>query len=407
MNSPPLDPKLHNAGVDLSEAHELSSKDQTGAIDATYFHDLVEVVTIDAAERQGAEPGPASAISGKRKRDPSGGDRGLEEHDDQVIGQTKKSKSDPANDDGKPSSDRPAPEDQEASFSPVSSTARLAAAQPGPAIFRVPSGRKSTRPAVAKEFRNLELCPESFHKLQAYAKKYMLDPDHPERKTYVGNRGQTDNAQIRHDLQRCVREFLEAGPGEEFFGPDSIGPTGIEEGSGANSRSFLWPADKELIIQLCSPLLRRMIVNERQRQYAVKTRRGTKTQDDDDKQVGYRSSQQGITLTYWQNTIPSVQLYLVDQTGKRKLCDRLDLDESSGVTWATVQQTIHVQAARLFTDGRSQINTNSAVTFRVLTADGLKDVSDDRTWQRVLQQVTELDWLEGTVKVVVPMSEFA
>ncbi|GAB7345224.1 hypothetical protein MBLNU457_3598t1 [Dothideomycetes sp. NU457] len=403
MNNPPIDPKLQDIGVDLSHAHELVSEDQTDAIEATYFRDLVEVAT-DAAEgnrrsydqtsgqslTEGTAAGPASTGSGKRKHTSSDRGHESEEQHGRANGQTKKRRKHPVNNDAKPASDRPAPEDHESSFSSDPSAARLAAAQPGPAIFRAPSGKKSTRPAVAKEFRNLELCPESFHKMQAYAKKYMLDPEYPERKTYVGNRGQTDNAQIRHDLQKCVREFLEEGPGEEFFGADSADPNGDGERSGGNSRSFSWPADKELIIQLCSPLLRRMIVNERQREYALKTRRGPKTQDDSDKQ----------TMT------PSIQIYLVDQSGKRKLCDRFDLHNSSELSWATIQESIHRQAARLLTDGRSQTNTNSATPFRVLTANGLEDVPDDQTWQRILQQFMEVEWLEGTVKVIVPMRGF-
>lgn len=303
MDNPQIDPKLQDIGIDLSQAHELAPEDPNDAIEATYFPDLVEVAA-DAAdgERQsyeqdfghtlteGNEVNPASTGSRKRKHTTSGGDHALEEQHSRADGPTKKRQKHLPDNNAKPASDRPASEDHESSFSSDHSAPHLAAAQPGPAIFRAPSGKKSTRPAVAKEFRNLELCPESFHKMQAYAKKYMLDPEHPERKTYVGNRGQTDNAQIRHDLQKCVREFLEEGPGEEFFGANSTGPSEVEETPAGHNRSFSWPADKEMIIQLCSPLLRRMIVNERQREYALRTRKGAKTQDDSNKQVGYISS---------------------------------------------------------------------------------------------------------------------
>jgi len=303
MNESPIDPKLQDIGVDLSQAHEFVSGGPNDAIEASYFRDLAEVAT-DTAEGErrsydhsfgqmlpeATELGTASTGSRKRKQTPPGDGGVLEEQCSQAGGQTKKRKKRPVNTDAELASDRPAAQDEGSSFLSDPTAARLAAAQTGSAIFRAPSGKKSTRPAVAKEFRNLELCPESFHKMQAYAKKYMLDPEHPERKTYVGNRGQTDTAQIRHDLQKCVREFLEEGPGEEFFGPGSTAPSGDAEDSGGNSRSFSWPADRELIIQLCSPLLRRMIVNERQREYALKTRREGKTQDDSDKQVGCSSS---------------------------------------------------------------------------------------------------------------------
>jgi len=300
-NDPSIDPSLQSFGEDLSQVQMPVPGNAGEAIETTYLQDLIEAATDVAGDERvdhgcisnqtvAAASGPDSASprSKRRQHNLAEGDRDIEERYDLPSEHNKKRQKRAVGPIADVTSSGLLHQTQDSPLLSTTSAARLAEAQPAPAIFRAPTGRKSTRPAVAKEFRNLELCPETFHKLQAYAKKYMLDPAHPERKTYVGNRGQTDTAQVRHDLQRCVREFLEDGPGDEFFGLDSTGPTG-EEQSGGASRSFSWPVDKDLIIQLCSPLLRRMVVNERQREYALKTRREGKTQDVGDKQVSGES----------------------------------------------------------------------------------------------------------------------
>ena len=147
------------------------------------------------------------------------------------------------------------------------------------ALFRPASelSKKYTRPPMSKLFTSLDLSAEDFLKLQAAAKKYMLDPAHPERRNGVGNRGAADSGQVRLDLAKCVRAFLEEGSGEEFFG---IGPAGPAEGEGGAEgvqRTSVWPTDKDRIVSLCTPLLRRMVTNERQRQYAVENRRTSKS----------------------------------------------------------------------------------------------------------------------------------
>lgn len=58
------------------------------------------------------------------------------------------------------------------------------------------------------------------------------------------------------------------------------------------------------------------------------------------------------------------------------------------------------------TDETNPINVDQFIPFWVLTEKGLKDVPDNETWQRMLQQLMEIDWFEGTVKVVVPRPAF-
>ncbi|KAG0154698.1 hypothetical protein PDIDSM_266 [Penicillium digitatum] len=149
------------------------------------------------------------------------------------------------------------------------SDARAVGIHSAAALFRQPSGNKKyTRPPISKMFSSLEISPENFLHLQAAAKNYMLNDEHPERRDCVGQRGKGDTEMVKLRLWNCVRQFLEAeGNGERFFGEHVV-----NEGMGP--RAYIWPRDQHKIISLVIPLLRRMVTNERQRQYAIETRKG-------------------------------------------------------------------------------------------------------------------------------------
>ncbi|KAA8642279.1 hypothetical protein EYZ11_008880 [Aspergillus tanneri] len=154
------------------------------------------------------------------------------------------------------------------------SDARAVGLHSAAALFRQPSSNKKyTRPPMSKLFASLELSPENFLHLQAAAKAYMLDDKHPERRECVGQRGKGDTEMVKLRLWNCVRHFLEAeGHGERFFGENVV-----NEDMGP--RTYVWPRDQQKIISLVIPLLRRMVTNERQRQYAVETRKGGGTEE--------------------------------------------------------------------------------------------------------------------------------
>ncbi|KAL4927838.1 DUF3431 domain-containing protein [Aspergillus undulatus] len=137
------------------------------------------------------------------------------------------------------------------------------------ALFRQTStNKKYTRPPMSKMFTSLELSPENFLHLQAAAKAYMLDDRHPDRRDCVGQRGKGDTEMVKLRLWNCVRHFLEVeGHGPRFFGEHVVN-------EGMPPRTYVWPRDSQKIISLVIPLLRRMVTNERQRQYAVETRKG-------------------------------------------------------------------------------------------------------------------------------------
>lgn len=89
---------------------------------------------------------------------------------------------------------------------------------------------------MSKIFTSLELTPEEFLYLQAAAKTYMLDANHPERSQSVGTRSRGDTDMIKLKLFECVRCFLEdEGWGERCFG---------EGAPGAENRRLRWPQMK-------------------------------------------------------------------------------------------------------------------------------------------------------------------
>ncbi|OCL13506.1 hypothetical protein AOQ84DRAFT_105993 [Glonium stellatum] len=173
-------------------------------------------------------------------------------------------------------------------FSGSVTDARAAGVHSAAALFRRPSGntaKKYTRPPMSKLFMSLQLSPENFLHLQAQAKTYMLDPEHPERQNCVGNRGKGDTDMVKLRLFNCVRDFLSDGVGERFFGENVEKPgerdaaeaaraLGEGEDVATEGRKWVWPRDGNKIVSLVTPLLRRMVTNERQRMYAIETRKG-------------------------------------------------------------------------------------------------------------------------------------
>ncbi|MCJ1397069.1 hypothetical protein MMC11_000261 [Xylographa trunciseda] len=142
-------------------------------------------------------------------------------------------------------------------------------------LFRSPSStnKKYTRPPMSKLFTSLELSPECFLQLQSAAKNYMLNDVFPDRRETVGQRGRGDSELVKLRLWNCVKDFLEGeGNGQKFFAPDVPGDEGV-------ARTMFWPSHKNNIITAVTPLLRRMVTNERQRQYAVETRKPGSTGD--------------------------------------------------------------------------------------------------------------------------------
>ncbi|POS86365.1 hypothetical protein EPUL_001465 [Erysiphe pulchra] len=146
------------------------------------------------------------------------------------------------------------------------SDSRLAGIHAAAALFRRPSAasKKYTRAPISKIFISLDITAEMFLKLQGAAKIYMLDEKFPERRKAIGAKSRSEKDLNKLKLYSLVKHFLEEeGWGEHCFGCGS---------EGADQRKFKWPDSKNKIIKLVTPLMRRMVTNERQRRYANETR---------------------------------------------------------------------------------------------------------------------------------------
>lgn len=199
------------------------------------------------------------------------------------------------------------PQHQQSGFPTTATDARTVGVHSAAALFRQPSAsggspaKKHTRPPMSKLFASLQLTPENFLRLQAAAKQYMLDETHPERQSCVGSRGKGDTDMVKLRLFNCCRDFLNDGIGDRYFGPDVPAPTEnevLEGGEAVPGRKWVWPRDGNKIVSLVTPLLRRMVTNERQRQYAQETRKGMgSNKRKDGRETSQEESMQNTTST--------------------------------------------------------------------------------------------------------------
>ena len=283
--------------------------------------------------------------------------------------------------------------------------------QSAAALFRSPanSSKKYTRPPMSKLYTSLELDPEKFLQLQAAAKTYMLDPDHPDRRECVGQRGKGDSEVVKMKLWNTVARFLdEEGHGHSHFGSQVLGEQGLK-------RSMVWPLDKSRIIGTVMPLLRRMVTNERQRQYAVVTRKGGSSstprslensrterassgnpehlvQDDSVKLAGGTqisdASQPGATLHYYD----TVQLRFNVIRNNQRVSPPYDLTAKE----CPDLQTVFLKALP-YLSGRS----HDDLQIRVLMPSGLTLIQDDDDWIKALNKINQVEWMDNEMKVLL------
>lgn len=324
---------------------------------------------------------------------------------------------------------------------PISvSDARAAGVHSAAALFRRPSSasKKYTRPPMSKLFTSLELSPEDFLHLQAAAKAYMLDPDHPERRDCVGSRGRGDTDMVKLKLFGCVKSFLEdEGWGDKCFGDDA---------PGAAVRKLKWPHMKNKVISVVTPLLRRMVTNERQRQYAVDSRRNNLGNDKKQTPSPPNPNIDPKLAPYHYNIDPS---FSVDGSRREKSSDPStmetpqDTPQSETSHSATAQQNGSQPITSQATSSELQyhiniihsnkrirspaiVNVNNCPGFpsliqhahnligdvgglelkaiRVLGLGGLVEVNDDEKWSGILEEYNEHDWLGSDVRIVVEMA---
>ncbi|KAF3045654.1 hypothetical protein E8E12_011013 [Didymella heteroderae] len=284
---PEADSPHHDAEENHNLAELLEAATTAADQDIVLMHPPVTAHTVSRSQTQtkrkagsGAHPDTAAPIQTniedhenpamKRRRiDPLSTDPNLESKDNDVVMHS------------------PASENNLSPSRDLLLDARAAGVHSAAALFRRTSTnttRKYTRPPMSKLFMSLNISPENFIALQSLAKAYMLSPSHPERQSCVGNRGKGDTDMVKLRLFNCVRDFLAEGVGEQFFG-EHVAKPGEKENSEAaaalgekeaGGEKLVWPQDGNKIISLVTPLMRRMVTNERQRLYAIDTRKGGK-----------------------------------------------------------------------------------------------------------------------------------
>ena len=256
------------------------------------------------------------------------------------------------------------------------------------ALFRTPplSSKKTTRPPMSRLYLSLELPPDSFLHLQAAAKTYMLDSSHPERSEAVGQRGKGDPAGIvKLNLYNCVKNFLtDEGHGLRYFAAGMLGDAGVP-------RTMAWPEDEAKIVAAVTPLLRRMVTNERQRKYAVETRskpsaNGLDSQDQDEASQGQARDISSDTLV--------LQMRILKNPGQKLLasCD-VPAENITGreYLFARIPQIYEVASASHPDD----------ITISVLLPDGLMQIHGDVEWSEALIIARNTVWLQGKVVVLL------
>ena len=299
-------------------------------------------------------------------------------------------------------------------------------------LFREPSmkSKKYSRPPLGKVYASLEVAPETFLKLQAAGKDFMLDPDHPERRDVVGHRrhsGGTDVAKLK--LWNCVEQFLkDAGNGERFFAPGA--GQGIPD---APERTMFWPEDAQKINKACMPLMRKMVTNERQRLYASDTRKSGATKENTLPQRHAESTttenmtapqdrkpeddahattkHEGSVIDAEETAAPAssdhpgrqvtilVNVMKNDGQAQRRLLPRFSLDPSAADNLANFRQEIK---KRLESKESSEGEVDKA-SVKVWMADGLVPILDDGQWMVAQLSAQTVEWMDGEVRVLVEL----
>ncbi|KAI9740671.1 MAG: hypothetical protein M1818_004635 [Claussenomyces sp. TS43310] len=340
-----------------------------------------------------------------------------------------------------------------------SSEARAAGVHSAAALFRRPSSasKKYTRPPMSKVFTSLELSAESFLHMQAAAKAYMLDPEHSERKDCVGSRGGGDGTMVRLKLFECVRYFMDdLGWGERCWGRNA---------QGAEYRTLSWPRTSNRIISLATPLLRRIVTNERQRLYAIETRSNARATDAKLKSGTMTRRERQESRTPLEDTMlprhhseeqapdidPKLDQYHYSlepsfATASKAQAQLQFQDTSSDLTSHAVDGDVPAQPSldlAAFGDSPKYIlnilrhgrRIRAPVTLDPLSCPGfpslvqhihnllcdegaagpyriqvlgpgfLREVEDEEAWLDIVALITECEWMDETVRIVVDVTE--
>lgn len=313
-------------------------------------------------------------------------------------------------------------------------------------LFREPSekSKKYSRPPLGKVFTSLQLAPEAFLRLQHAAKAYMLNDDFPERKDVVGHKKLSNNNDVaKLKLYECVEEFLQQdGIGEQFFGHSSS-----EDTADAQPRTFFWPEDRNKIVKLLMPLLRKMVTNERQRIYAAETRKQDPRRSEDrsqrtkaplaeDKELAADTTELvspvivyhgycGVELLLTSKQAPEIDPSLQDQPKQESSTTlpmlpapipeevgpvilKVNVVRNEDSMQKRVAPEIAMSSADAPTIEQFQAELRKqyedmpqALMIKIWQADGVSIIHDNVEWLSAQLSVGMYEWMDGTLKVLV------
>jgi hypothetical protein len=249
---------------------------------------------------------------------------------------------------------------------------------------------------MSKIFTSLGIDPVEFLEVQAAAKDYMEDPEHPERLATVGyaKNDKKDKDTAKLNLASVVESFLEEeGWGERAFGKNARGRT---------STKIQWPKNKPKVIAAMTPLLRRIVNNKRQREYQLKKRlekqNATVPVPNDDRESAYSTPMLG----QGHDNLQALSLSLVDpgmekssstiriniiQNGRR-IMPVLTINQNRSLSYVNLLQYIN--------------NLHSDITsIKVLSPEGLLSVQNEEGWQQAISLIEITEWMDGEVRCVV------
>ncbi|RKF75236.1 hypothetical protein GcC1_080010 [Golovinomyces cichoracearum] len=330
---------------------------------------------------------------------------------------------------------------------------RLARIHSAAALFRRPSAasKKHTRPPMSRIFISLDITAEMFLKLQGAAKRFMLDERYPERRKAIGTKCQAENEHKKLKLFSLVKHFLDVeGWGERCFG---------SKAEGADLRKLKWPESKNIIIKRVTPLMRRMVTNERQRQYANERRMEKRTKNSqerkscrkdtpslemsgrretDERSSNHQTIQTADGPSLPQSTQDSISdfssLEIRDDSGRETLppISQLQVDEDitqnveSGQLLRTEKKNIKYYINLLRCNRRVKeqliISSSRSLNFsglihhmtqltgplqkdlfniKVLGPDGLIEVDDEDSWAQAILLIFKHEWMDQEVRCLV------
>ncbi|KAG9942962.1 hypothetical protein KCU98_g18665, partial [Aureobasidium melanogenum] len=162
-----------------------------------------------------------------------------------------------------------------------------------------------------------------------------------------------------------------------------------------------------------------MVTNERQRQYAIETRKGGKqdknSQDPTDPQIHHPSQDQdgasnpahdGHAEPYDSrlDPTPAYHIYLIAPESGQLVRDRISFVMEEEFSWQWLLDTLvsnwcsALQIVHPPPDIAASILEH--FTIKVLTSSGLTIVSSEGEWQLAVQDIHQTIWLDNVVKVV-------